>query len=52
MEPELQDFGIMTVEWDNKTPTYNLRDLFSYCEAKKKSVEDLTDSEREKFRTN
>ena len=24
---ELEDFGIMTDEWTDDTPTYNLRDL-------------------------
>ena len=28
---ELEDFGIMTEEWNDSLPTYNLRDLFAYC---------------------
>ena len=49
---ELEDFGIMTEEWNDSLPTYNLRDLFAYCRRVGKRPADLSDEEREQFRTN
>lgn len=49
---ELQDFGIMTEERKPDSPTYNLGKLYAYCEQKGVRPIDLTESEREQFRTN
>jgi hypothetical protein len=49
---ELEDFGIMTEEWNDSMPTYNLRDLFAYCRRVGKRPVDLSEEEREQFRTN
>lgn len=49
---ELEDYGVMTEEWVDGTPTYNLRDLFAYCEKVGKRPAELSDREREQFRTN
>ena len=49
---ELEDFGVMTEEWVEGTPTYNLRDLFAYCQNVGKKPVELSELEREQFRTN
>ena len=49
---ELEDFGVMTEEWKDGTPSYNLRDLFAYCRKTGKRPAELTEKEREQFRTN
>ena len=49
---ELEDFGVMTEEWDDTVPTYDLRSLFHYCRSVGKEPIDLTDKERDQFRTN
>lgn len=49
---ELEDFGVMTEEWKEGTPTYNLRALFEYCKKVGKEPVELSDLEREQFRTN
>lgn len=49
---ELEDFGVLTEEWKEGTPTYNLRDLFAYCRKVGKEPAELSDLEREQFRTN
>ena len=50
-KPELEDYGVMTEEWKDGTPTYNLRALFAYCEKTGKKSEELSDLGREQFRT-
>ena len=49
---ELEDFGIMTEEWKEGTPTYNFRALLEYCKKVGREPAVLTDPEREQFRTN
>ena len=49
---KLEDFGVMTEEWKEGTPTYNLRELFAYCNQTGKKPAQLTELEREQFRTN
>lgn len=49
---ELSDFGALTEPWNPKNPTYNLRDLFKYCREHQIEPIDLTDKERDMFRTN
>ena len=49
---ELEDFGIMTEEWKEGTPTYNYRALLAYCEKVGKEPAAISDLEREQFRTN
>lgn len=49
---ELEDFGVMTEEWNDSMPTYNLRDLLAYCRRVGKRPVDLSEEEREQFRTN
>ena len=49
---ELDDFGVMTEEWNEDTPTYNLKELFAFCRKVGKKPSELTDLEREQFRTN
>lgn len=49
---ELEDYGVMTEEWKEGTPTYNFRALLAYCERVGKKPADLSDLEREQFRTN
>lgn len=49
---ELEDFGVMTEEWKEGTPTYNFRALLAYCEKVGKEPAALSDLEREQFRTN
>ena len=44
--------GVLTEEWKEGTPTYNLRDLFAFCEKVGKRPAELSDLEREQFRTN
>ncbi|MBQ6347933.1 MAG: hypothetical protein IJI71_10315 [Clostridia bacterium] len=51
-QTELEDFGVMTEEWKEDSPTYNLRALFAYCKKVGKRPVELSDSEREQFRTN
>ena len=51
-EVELEDFGVMTAEWEDGTPTYNFRALLAYCERVGKEPADLSDIERDQFRTN
>ncbi|MDD2647460.1 MAG: hypothetical protein PHI27_02955 [Eubacteriales bacterium] len=48
----LEDFGVMTEELDENTPMYNLHDLFEYSKKVGKAPAELTDDERERFRTN
>ena len=48
----LEDFGVMTEEWHDETPTYNLKELFTYCKRIGKRPVELSDLEREQFRTN
>ena len=48
----LEDFGVMTEEWQEGTPTYNLKELFAYCRKVGKQPVELSDLEREQFRTN
>lgn len=49
---ELEDFGVMTEEWEEGMPTYDFRALFAYCEKVHKRPAELSDLEREQFRTN
>lgn len=49
---ELEDFGVMTEEWKDGTPTYNLKALFAYCRKIGKKPAELSEFEREQFRTN
>ena len=49
---ELDDFGVMTEEWNEDTPTYNLKEMFAYCRKVGNKPSELTDIEREQFRTN
>ena len=44
--------GVLTEEWKDGTPTYNLKALFEYCSRVGKRPADLSDLEREQFRTN
>ena len=48
----LEDFGVMTEEWTEEMPTYNLKELFAYCKKIGKRPVELSDLEREQFRTN
>lgn len=48
---ELEDFGVMTEEWKAETPTYDFRALLAYCERVGKAPAELSDLEREQFRT-
>ena len=48
---ELEDFGVLTEEWKEETPTYNLKALFEYCARVGKRPSKLSDLEREQFRT-
>ena len=48
----LDNFGPLTEPWDEKAPTYNLKELFAYCRSVGKEPVELTDEEREQFRTN
>ena len=49
---QLEDYGVMTEEWKEGTPTYNFKALFAYCKKVAKKPADLTELEREQFRTN
>ena len=49
---DIEDFGVMTDEWKEGTPTYNLKELFEYCHKVKKKPIELAEEEREQFRTN
>lgn len=49
---ELEDFGVMTEEWGKDTPTYDFRALLAYCKKVDKEPANLSDLEREQFRTN
>ena len=49
---ELEDFGVMTEEWKEGSPTYNFRALLAYCEKVGKEPAALSELEREQFRTN
>lgn len=52
-QADLDDVGgILTEEWKEGTPTYNFRALMAYCNKVGKNPEELTDLEREQFRTN
>lgn len=48
----LDNFGKLTEPWDESAPTYNIKKLMEYCKMKKKRPVELTDEERENFRTN
>lgn len=48
----LEDFGVMTEEWKKDAPAYNLKALFNYCKEVGKQPVELSDLEREQFRTN
>lgn len=49
---DLEDFGVMTEHIDENTPSYNLKALFAYCRRVNKKPVQLSDEEREQFRTN
>lgn len=49
---DLEDFGVMTEEWKEGMPAYNLKALFAYCKKAGKKPAELTEVEREQFRTN
>ena len=48
----LEDFGVMTEPWSEELPRYNIRKLDEYCKRVGKKAAELTDEEREQFRTN
>ena len=48
---ELEDFGVLTEEWKEETPTYNLKAMFEYCARVGKRPAKLSDLERAQFRT-
>ncbi len=49
---DIEDYGIMTAEFDRKAPTYNARELSRYCRKKGISADKLTDEELNMLRTN
>lgn len=51
-DSELEDFGIMTEEYDENTPKYNIKQLLEYCKRKGVEPSELKDEERDQFRTN
>lgn len=48
----LEDFGVLTEELTDTTPTYNLKALLDYCKRIGRLAEELSEEERERFRTN
>ena len=48
----LEDFGVMTEEFTDDIPTYNLKAAYEYCEKVGKRPAELSDLERERLRTN
>ena len=48
----LEDFGVMTEEFTENIPTYNIKATYEYCKRVGKKPAELTDLEREQFRTN
>lgn len=42
---DLEDFGVMTSEFDKNAPSYNARALSEYCKKKGITTEDLTEEE-------
>ena len=48
----LDNYGPLTEPWEDGTPTYNFKKLFEYCRKVGKSPIELTNEEREQFRTN
>ena len=47
-----EDIGAHFLRTPADSPRYNLRDLFAYSDAKGMDPADLTDEERDQFRTN
>lgn len=48
----LDNYGPLTEPWKEGTPTYNIKKLFDYCRKVNKEPIELTEEEREQFRTN
>lgn len=48
----IEDYGIMTAEFDKNAPTYNARELSRYCKSKGITADKLTDEELAMLRTN
>ena len=50
--PDTPTAGLWLEPYDPNLPTYNFRDLMAYAKKVNKKPIDLTDEEREQFRTN
>lgn len=48
----LDNYGMLTEPYGKDTPTYNIKKLFEFCRKIGKEPVELTDVEREQFRTN
>ena len=48
----LDNFGKLTEPWNEDAPTYNIKKMMEYCERKGIRPIDLSDKERNAFRTN
>lgn len=49
---ELDEYGTLTEPYGKNTPVYNFRALLDYCKRIGKAPAELSDEEREQFRTN
>lgn len=52
MQDDFDDFGTFTEPYSDDTPTYNFRALLAYCKEKNVHLSELSEEERERFRTN
>ncbi len=52
IETDFDNLGTYTEPWSKDMPTYNLRKLFEYCKKVSKRPMELSEDERERFRTN
>lgn len=48
----LEDYGIMTAEFNKNAPMYNARELSQYCKKKGITADKLTEKELNMLRTN
>lgn len=49
---DIEDYGLMTAEFDRNAPTYNARELSRYCKSKGITADKLTEEELAMLRTN
>lgn len=49
---DFDDLGTFTEPWNEDDPVYRFRELAEYAEKVGKKIADLTDEEREQFRSN